>query len=374
MSQPGAKRSLRGAAIAVACACLAGPAAAGANEDRARDFTQDLPGMERSDRIAQSGHAEFETGAIRAPARFDMVGVARERDAVEIRVRERGGWSEWVETENGDPLYTGGSRVVQVRSHERLGGGELHYVSLPEPGPLPVAMRSSASERRGGVPKPKFVGRRQWGADERRGGCIPRDRPTKGRVKAGVIHHTVTANDYSEAEAPGIVLGICRFHRNANGWDDIGYNALVDRFGNLYEGRGGGVNRAIVGAQAEGHNLQTAGVASIGDHRSEAPTGPAKRAIVRYLAWRLDLAGIEAIGKTWLTSSGGQTTRTDDGDRIRVNRILSHSDINFTECAGTLLRAKLAAIRRSVQAKMDEYGDGGGEPAPPDEGSGGTAP
>ena len=84
------------------------------------------------------------------------------------------------------------------------------------------------------------------------------------------------------------MLGICRFHVYGNGWNDIGYNALVDRYGTLYEGRAGGLKKPIVGAQAQGFNSQTTSIASIGDHTApsrSAPRPPARSS--SYLAWRM---------------------------------------------------------------------------------------
>jgi N-acetylmuramoyl-L-alanine amidase len=315
------------------------------------------------------GPVLYRSEPIAAPERFDLVGIAGTMHAYEYRARESGAeWSRWVEADNGDPVYTGGTDQVQIRSRSQPIRGNLHYVNVTGDTTLAGgilnglrgAVNSAVVTLAGaGVPeataasgKPDFITRREWGANQKKGGCEPRDRPDMGRVKAGVIHHTVNTNDYSEAEAPGIVLGICRFHRNGNGWDDIGYNALVDRFGNIYQGRAGGMGRAVIGAHAEGVNTQTSGVAAIGDFTRKAPSKKLQRGLIEYLAWKLDIAGVSPTGRTTLKSTGGQSQKTPKGERVRVKTIFNHGKTNYTACAGAALNKLVPMIRRKVADRI----------------------
>jgi uncharacterized protein with LGFP repeats len=182
-------------------------------------------------------------------------------------------------------------------------------------------------------------------------------------VKAAAVHHTVTASSYTATEAPSVVLGICRYHRNANGWNDIGYNALVDRFGNLYAGRAGGLRKPIVGAHAQGFNAQTTGLASIGTHTATGMSAAAIESTTRYLAWKLSAHGTRARGEVTLTSAGGSASRYPAGRRVRLKRIIGHRDVGKTACPGNGLYAQLVQIRRRTQALIDSA-SGGGTPPP----------
>src|SRR5438874_2124850 len=80
-----------------------------------------------------------------------------------------------------------------------------------------------------------------------------------------------------------------------HGWNDIGYNFLVDKYGQVFEGRYGGVDRNVIGAHTLGFNTGTVGVALIGDYTSTKITDAAAKSLEALLAWRLDLAHVDPL-------------------------------------------------------------------------------
>jgi hypothetical protein len=308
---------------------------------------------------------------VAAPHHFDLVGVAREMRAVQIRVRDDGGrWTNWVEQEDGTPIYVGGADQAQVRAHFKP-RGRLHFVNVSgTAGGLAGDLINSARRAintafisvastpvaQAIAPKPQIVSRAGWGADLSSGGCPPRGPAEYGTVRAAVIHHTVNANDYTPEEAPSIVLGICRFHVYGNGWNDIGYNALVDRYGTLYEGRAGGLKRPVVGAQAQGFNSQTTSIASIGDHTSEAPTPEAQRSIIRFLAWKMAVnRAYPVTASVPLTSGGGSESRYRSGTVITAPRIIGHTTLGLTACPGGAMIPLIPQIQAAVQKRIKHF-------------------
>ncbi|MFJ4522797.1 peptidoglycan recognition protein [Streptomyces sp. NPDC088810] len=192
-------------------------------------------------------------------------------------------------------------------------------------------------------PRPRIVTRRGWGADEslRERGFV-----YTTKVKAAFVHHTASGNKYTCAQAPSVIRSIYRYHVKSMGWRDIGYNFLVDKCGTIYEGRAGGVAKAVLGAHTLGFNTNSTGIAVIGTYGSAQPSSSAVTAVARLTAWKLGLYGANPLGKTYLTSGGGNLY--PKGKNVRLNVISGHRDGFATECPGKRLYAKLGTARSSA--------------------------
>ncbi|HEY5182050.1 MAG TPA: N-acetylmuramoyl-L-alanine amidase [Dermatophilaceae bacterium] len=164
-------------------------------------------------------------------------------------------------------------------------------------------------------------------------------------LKVGFVHHTVTSNNYAPSDSAGIVRGIYAYHVNGNGWCDIGYNFLVDQYGQTFEGRFGGMDRPVIGAQAGGFNTDTFGVAALGTFTTATPPAAMLASIGRVLGWKLGLHGRNARGSAVLTSGGGPYTQYPAGTPVMVGVVSGHRDVDLTECPGNALYAQIPALR-----------------------------
>ncbi len=193
------------------------------------------------------------------------------------------------------------------------------------------------------TPKPQIFSRAQWGADEK---LREKGLPDYGTIKTGFVHHTVNANNYSKADVPAIIRSIYAYHVLSRGWRDIGYNFLVDRFGRIWEGRYGGVDKPVTGAHTSGFNDVAFAMSAIGNFDIAKPPQAVIDAYARLFAWKLSMYNISATA-TGLKLHG----RT-------LHAINGHRDVGQTACPGKYLYARIPDIRAEaarIQASAQTY-------------------
>jgi SpoIID/LytB domain protein len=261
---------------------------------------------------------------------FALVGVTWASgvpEAAEVSVRWRGkhGWSDWTELhqenrtpEDGRPgtepqwVEWADAVAVRVTSPVRAVPEDLRIATV-DPGDVRGVTPAA-------VGQPGIILRSAWHA-RAQGNC---SNPKYGAsTQAAVIHHTVGSNSYSKAESASIVRSIQAFHMEGNNWCDIGYNFLVDRYGQIFEGRAGGIARQVRAAHSGNAKVNelTVGVSLMGTFTNTAPTSAMKAATARLVAWRFSIGHVPAKGKV---SIGGET----------INRIAGHRDVHSTACPG----------------------------------------
>jgi uncharacterized protein with LGFP repeats len=189
------------------------------------------------------------------------------------------------------------------------------------------------------IQAPSIITRGEWLADESIGSVGPQ---LADRLVFVVIHHTGGRVDYEPCESAAIVRAIHAYHVLARGWNDIGYNFLVDAYGQVFEGRAGGVDRNVVGAHALGFNQVSVGIALIGRHDDAEISPAAGDALAHLVAWRLGLAGTAPDALVEVVSSGGH--RHPEGTSVVVPALAGHRDVGRTDCPGDALYAQLDAL------------------------------
>jgi N-acetylmuramoyl-L-alanine amidase len=373
----GRARPMRGTtlkAISVAALALAATSAAAGSAAAAMPHVPDPVEFERlaPPATGATAHASRVGAIVRTGRHFNLVGLRWRGDGasgLSMRVRTHRGWGPWTTVpvspdhapdigalEQGfrdrfsDPVWAGDANAVQyaLRTRGRVRALRLHFIDTK--GTATAAGRrrhAAASAVRPVIPAPgapALFTRAEWGGDK----CPPRAVPQYGQVTLAFVHHTVSANDYSAADSAALVRGICLYHRNSNGWNDIGYNLLVDKYGQIFEGRAGGVDAAVVGAQAQGYNAQSTGIANLGNFSTTGQTQAGLDALARLLGWKLAIHGVPPTGKVEVISTGGSLNRYPAGAAVSLDRISGHRDGDATSCPGDGLYAQLPRLRQMV--------------------------
>ncbi|MFD3517050.1 peptidoglycan recognition protein [Streptomyces sp. NPDC058657] len=301
-----------------------------------------------ADHGADPASAEARTGRTRGSTAPLWVGPS---DGVEARVQPR--------TEAGARTAAGSGATPPLPEGLRL--------DLVDPGADPVGGRMRApaaglvlpaltdrqtraeaeaewgTSRRHIGPRPRIVTRKGWGADER---LKEKGYVYTKTIKAAFVHHSASGNGYSCSQSGSVLRSIYRYHVKSSGWRDFGYNFAVDKCGNVYEGRAGGVAKPVLGAHTLGFNTNSMGIAVLGTYTSSAPSKAAVNAVAKLAAWKLGLHGANPKGTTHLTSGGSNLYKK--GRNVRLNVISGHRDGFATECPGGRLYRKLGTARSSA--------------------------
>jgi len=369
--------------------------------------TQAAPGVVVADRLVAPKRVESE---IVKAAGIQMVGVTWPKTAkpgdlgAQVRTRTAGKWSKWVDLKPGDSAPDAGTaeaaRVTRMGT-DPVSIGNVDDVQLAFTGsakggpdglslaligsaakPVPVsavgssAVAQTTSQMFAGVTSrtiagtstqtiagtrtetvayssalaaaavtaPTIITRAQWGAPAQK--CAPDVAPA---LVGAVLHHTAGANDYASVPAAELqIQGDARYHESL-GWCDLGYNFVVDKWGNIYEGRANSMTQAVVGAHAGGFNTGTVGIAMLGTFDT-APTAAMQRSVAQIIGWRLGAYGVNPTGSMVYYTGQNEVGALYNNQNVALPRVFAHRDVWATACPGDGGYATLPYVRTTALA------------------------
>lgn len=302
---------------------------------------------------------------------------------LDAQVRTRatdGSWTDWQVLEEGDSAPDAGTadaEAAQRGGTDALWVGEadavqVSFAATTEAGPddlaltlvdVPAATVTSAADALAtgtatvvgagtatAAAAPYVISREAWGA--RPQVCQP---DTAGRLVGAVLHHTAGSNAYStQAQAMQQIRGDQAYHIDGRGWCDIGYNFVVDKWGNIYEGRDNSLTSPVIGVHAGGFNTGTVGISMLGTYDA-APSAATQNAVAALVGWRLGSYGLNPSSTMSYYTYGGQNSKIPANTTITLPRVFGHRDVAYTACPGNGGYSALPGIRAlATQLSADQ--------------------
>jgi N-acetylmuramoyl-L-alanine amidase len=172
-----------------------------------------------------------------------------------------------------------------------------------------------------GTRRVEVICRRAWGADE------PTGEFQRHRIRRLTVHHSgVVLTDNTKAPAR---FRSHQANHQARGWPDIAYHLLIDRHGNVYEGRPiRAVPDTATNYDPRGHFT----VMCEGNFQEQRPSKLQVAALADVLAWAVERYG------------------------VGVRTIHGHLEYADTACPGRGLQRRLDEVRRIVRDRIRSGG------------------
>lgn len=315
------------------------------------------------------------------PRGFSFLGIGltyddvdAELESVEIRYRTRqprANWHEWVEVHyepghaNNDHLVhwsdilfvpdTVAHKLVQIEVKSLRNGllksVYLHAVNMLEETPVETSLEKSIelempqSDQTFACSMPSIVSRDGWCGNYT--ACYtPSYTPSVINPTHVVIHHGASPDTYTDGHA--IVRSYWNYHVYTNGWDDIGYNYLIDKYGNIFQGR---LNASpemqdVKGAHAGSSNGKAIGICFLGNADVTQATDIQLQRLNEFLAWWFQSRGFDPTSKALILNQAGT-------EQWYLPRVIGHRDVRpTTECPGNHLHTLLPSIGQSAKEQQ----------------------
>ncbi len=160
-----------------------------------------------------------------------------------------------------------------------------------------------------------------------------------------IVHHDGNAQGLvpsSQSQAKSWLQNIHYYHAVQLGWGDIGYNYIIDPFGNIYHGRLG--DNGVIGGHALGRNSGSIGILVIGNYQDNRPSTKALNALAEFSGYRAYQNEIDTDSRIY----GHKDMKYYSNN---LNRW-----VNATSCPGSYLYSKLDSVRNSAGTYKQAYG------------------